>query len=71
MKAYGLPRDKDIECPDLVDIQIFGLKSSAGNIKKNGSIKNSFRSSDVKRQTRRFWKRKQRAINKKMCIEEI
>ena len=71
MKAYGLPRDKDIECPDLVDIQIFGLKSSSGNIKKNGSIKNSFRSSDSKRRTRRIWKRKQRAINKKMCAEEI
>jgi len=61
MKPYGLPRWKNIEFPDVADIQEFGLKSSAGNLpKKGGDIHSSFRSSSGKRGTRRVYKKRER-----------
>jgi hypothetical protein len=70
MKAYGLPREKDLDAPDLVDIQNYGLKSSRSRpTGKGGDRKNSFRSSARKRLTRRIWKRKQRIENNKLTRE--
>jgi hypothetical protein len=72
MKPYGIPRNKDIECPDLDDISRYGFKSSVSRIKsKSGDIKNSFRKSSIKRRIRRVWKRKARNINKKECYESF
>lgn len=57
MKPYGIPRNLDLEGPDLHDISKYGLKSSKSRVKsKSGDIKNSFRSSASKRSTRRTWK---------------
>jgi hypothetical protein len=64
MKGYGLPRVIDLECPDLLDIQNYGLKSSKSRVVRNGTIKNSFRNSKLKRDTRRIWKKKARAAQK-------
>ena len=65
MKAYGLPRVKDLESPDCADICKFGLKSSKSRVEGlGGDIKNSFRSSTAKKATRRIWKKKERAKNK-------
>jgi hypothetical protein len=65
MKPYGIPRVPEIECPDLVDLHIFALKASKGN------IKNTFKSSISKRATRRIWKKKARINNKKLCKVDI
>ena len=35
MKAYGLPRFRNIEYPDVVDIRNFGLKTSTGRVFKD------------------------------------
>jgi len=72
MKPYGIPRYADVECPDLVDIRRYGLKSSISRcIGKGGDIKNSFRSSKLKRQTRRLWKRIDRKLGKQQSIGYI
>jgi hypothetical protein len=63
MIGYGLPRIKDLINPDCVDIQNYGLKSSISRGPKYGSIKNSFRNSRAKRDTRRIWKKKERAAH--------
>ena len=70
MKAYGLPRDKDIECPDKVDIQHYALKSSIGSIKtKSGDYRAFTRSAENRKKTRRYFKRKERALGKGLCDE--
>lgn len=70
MKAYGLPRDKDIEFPDKVDLLHYGLKSSIGSIKtKSGEYKSYTRSTENRNKTRRYFKRKERALGKGLCDE--
>jgi hypothetical protein len=71
MKAYGLPRNKDLESPDLVDIQNYGLKSSRSRpTGVGGDRKNSFRSSKRKRAVRRGWKKAYRTNMKTIMGEE-
>jgi len=71
MKPYGIPRLKDLECPDCADIRNFGLKSSKSRARgKGGEFKNSFRSSTAKRRTRQIWKSRARSASKALCIEE-
>lgn len=65
MKPYGLPRVKEVEAPDLVDIQTYGLRSSAGNLPgKGGEIRSLFKNSRKKRNIRRYWKKRERKIIK-------
>lgn len=56
MKGYGLPRDKDIEFPDVADIRTFGLNFSSGG-------KDYFKNKNKKASIRRYWKRKARKFN--------
>lgn len=67
MKAYGLPRDDDIQHPDLADIRYYGLKSCVGRILRYGEYRSYFKKSKIKRAIRRFWKRKERKIGKDLC----
>lgn len=61
MKAYGIPREKDIECPDVVDIQHYGMKSSVGQLAtKSGEYRSYTRSVVNKNSTRRHFKRIER-----------
>nr|VFK59897.1 MAG: hypothetical protein BECKTC1821F_GA0114240_103824 [Candidatus Kentron sp. TC] len=39
MKAYGVPRTKDVEYPDLLDIVTYGMKSSTGQVAKYGQTR--------------------------------
>jgi len=66
MFGYGLPRIQDLITPDCADIHEYGLKSSIGRNPKYGCIKNSFRNSRNKRDTRRIWKKKARAANSRL-----
>ena len=64
MKAYGLPRTKDIEGPDAYDIGTFALKCSAGYpTEKNGDDRHSI-NSKVKKRIRRVWKKHARMTSK-------
>lgn len=61
MKAYGLPRHNELNGPDLIDIQTYGLKSSKSRIRgKCGDIRNSFRNIKAKSRIRRYWKKIER-----------
>lgn len=64
MKAYGLPREKNLEYPDVVDIQHYALKSSRGRCKTDRDYKSYTRSAKNRGLTRRYWKRKERALAK-------
>ena len=64
MKAYGLPRNSDIDSPDKIDLVTYGRKSSIGHLpKKCGKYPNSLRSSSAKRSIRRYYKKLQRKYN--------
>jgi len=71
MKGYGLPRNLDIESPDLLDIQVYALKTSTGQIKSLGG---DYRGS-VKRKNRvrnrRNWKKLARAHAKRAIYKEL
>lgn len=60
MRPYGIPRNKDVEWPDVVDIKTYGLKTSIGG-------KDYFKNKHSKRCIRRIWKRKARKEGKDYC----
>ena len=60
MRGYGLPRNNDVEYPDIADIKLYGLKTSAGG-------KDYFKNKDAKAVSRRHWKRKARREGKAQC----
>jgi hypothetical protein len=62
MKAYGLPRDDDVENPDVADIKLYGLKTSIGG-------RDYFKNKQAKRNTRRIYKKKER-IRAKLIIKQ-
>lgn len=64
MKPYGLPRNDDVENPDVADIKTYGLKTSAGG-------KDYFKNKKLKKQTRRTYKKKERQSVKQKIKEEI
>ena len=66
MKAYGLPRNNDIESPDVGDIKAYALKSSTGRYDYRGYIKNKA----AKRATRRIYKRAARRDGDASCHED-
>ncbi len=71
MRGYGLPRNKDVECADCVDIQTYGLQSSCSRVPRYGNIKNSVRSSKRKRTARRVWKKLERKRQRRELEKEI
>lgn len=72
MKAYGIPRLRWLQCPDVGDITYYAFKSCCGKLKtKSGEYKGYIRSSSKKRATRRIWKKKQRAIDKINLNKEL
>jgi hypothetical protein len=62
MKAYGLPRNNDVENPDVADIKTFGLNTSAGG-------RDYFKNKSTKANIRRIWKRKARRAGKDEIIK--
>jgi len=63
MKAYGLPRNDDIEYPDVADIQKYGLKTSRGG-------RDYFKNKKNKDAARRRWKRRERIKNKLSVLDD-
>jgi hypothetical protein len=60
MKPYGIPRDPELEYPDVGTIQTYGFKSSCGRLPgKSGDYRPYICCVD-KARTRRIWKRKAR-----------
>ena len=71
MKPYGIPRNKNVESPDVVDIQNYAMKSSAGRFKeRGGDFKSYTRNSKSKRSVRRHFKKCARRNSKKLCKQE-
>jgi len=62
MKAYGIPRNREVESPDVADIRYYGLNFSAGG-------KDYFKNKKNKKAIRRIWKKKARNLNKTLCVE--
>lgn len=54
MRGYGLPRNDDIQHPDLYDLKVYGLKAGKAHPKWTAN-------GDNKRRARRVWKKKERA----------
>jgi hypothetical protein len=72
MKAYGIPRLRWLQCPDVVDITHYALKSCTGRVKtKSGEYKSYIRSSKKKRATRRIWKKRQRLLDRVKCNDYL
>lgn len=71
MRPYGLPRTLDLEFPDCVDCGCYGLKSSYGKKKKDGSFYLHFKSSEGKRNARRVWKKLHRVQTKRQTFNEL
>lgn len=70
MLAYGLPRNKDVQWPDKLDGWTYALKSSRMRDPGKGKvIRSNFKHPLIKRKMRRYWKRKERAIGKTMCLD--
>ena len=71
MKGYGLPRNLDIEFPDLLDIQVYALKTSTGQIKsKGGDYRGSVKTKNRIR-NRRYWKKLARTHAKRDLYNEL
>jgi|SaaInl4_150m_RNA_FD_contig_61_270367_length_454_multi_1_in_0_out_0_1 hypothetical protein len=60
MRGYGLPRHKDVECPDLVDIRVYGLKTSTGQIKSKGGDYRGSTKTKLRNESRRRLKKNER-----------
>lgn len=72
MKAYGIPRNPELEHPDVSDIQKYGMKSCAGRFKeKGGDFKSYTRKSSSKRAVRRHWKKQARKQGREECCNNI
>lgn len=52
MIGYGLPRNDDVANPDVVDIRLYGLKTSIGD--------KCYQKPYAKISSRRIWKKKER-----------
>ena len=71
MKPYGLPRIKDVEFPDVADIQRFGLSSHVGQLANKSGTFRSYTKTKRKNQIRRYWKKKIRNLQKNMTKEKV
>ena len=66
MKPYGIPRNLNIQYPDVVDIRVYGLKSWY----QLGDLMNSQRRGK-KQRARRIWKSITRHYHKELCRSEL
>jgi hypothetical protein len=72
MRAYGLPKDHDIDFPDKGSQRDYALKSSKGNVKqKCGKYKNFIRNTKNKQETRQLFKGMARMKSKELILQEI
>ena len=56
MRGYGLPRNSDVQWPDVADLHAYGLRFNYTRPGKYGP-KPAIRSAASRRWARRFWKR--------------
>lgn len=72
MKPYGIPRDLDVQWPDVGSIQHFGLASHVGKFpEKCGVYKPYVRNTEKRNRTRRYWKRTARMTAKHIIFITI
>jgi hypothetical protein len=69
MRGYGLPRNDDVEFPDMVSIYELGLKSCIGGHRSKDGDYRAVTSPEAKAKARRRYKRRARAEGKIACKE--
>lgn len=70
MKAYGIPRNQDVEWPDCGDMKYYGMKSSIGRYaKKSGDYAGP--TGEQKNKYRRMWKKMERLATKRTISKEL
>lgn len=67
MLPYGIPRVPEVEYPDCADLHRFAFKSRDGRSDGKSIIRNVRN----KKQTRRYWKRKERKRAKSEIKKEL
>ena len=65
MRGYGLPRNKEVECPDVADIINYGLRTALGSLDGR-----AYQNSKSKKRARRIWKKKARRDNKQVVLDQ-
>ena len=71
MKGYGLPRNLDIEFPDLLDIAVYALKTSTGQIPGKGGDCRGSTKTKRRNFNRRVWKKIERTHAKRDIYAQI
>lgn len=72
MRGYGLPRNHDVEMPDVADLKNYALKSAAGTIRgKGGDFRGYWKNSQSKRNQRRIWKKAERMRTKRYLRKQM
>lgn len=71
MRAYGFPRNFDVQWPDVADIKNYARKSCVGTFRgRGGDHRGYHRNKAAKRSTRRVFKRRARSENKDLCAAQ-
>ncbi len=70
MKPYGIPRNMDLEYPDVAAIKEYGRPTHLGKVARHpgGDVRANQKSKN-KQQARRRWKRVARSQGKELCKE--
>lgn len=69
MRPYGVPRDPELNCPDVATIHQYGLKSRAGRLPGKSGKARSGQKPKKKQNSRRRWKRAARREGKREATE--
>jgi len=70
MKAYGVPRHPDIDAPDLLDIAVYGMKTSTGQLESKGGDFRGSTKTKRRNKARRHWKKQARNDAKRNIYKE-
>lgn len=71
MRGYGLPRHPDLDAPDLVDIGVYGMKTSTGQLQSQGGDYHGSTRKHKRNRQRRFWKKQERVHAKRDIYKEL
>lgn len=72
MKAYGVPRVKGIDQPDIQDVRRYGLRASLlKSPGKSGVTRSTFKDPAQKQAARRVWAKKQRRDDNQAAVKDL
>jgi len=71
MKPYGIPRDPELQFPDVATIQRYAFHSSCGQLPGKSGDFHPYVCGDNKARIRRIWKRKARTEGRTQVQEGL